>query len=464
MRSIHPNPGTQSSLYHRPCHQSGPPPPHIQVTLLALISLITVGSHYGKHSLASLGPEIIHVLGIQRSQFGLLFSSEEIPGIILPVVGGFALTYIPHGPAAVALSASILVATSLCAIAVTNKSYTFLFLGRFMFGLFDGALTTLQGAFVAYWFRRRISSSFGITLLVSRTSSFLGLSLPSFISHNFGLVSSMWFSVAVCVPAFIASVLYAALSRRHEPPHIPVASEESQPIFTHAVQTSEAHNQRGTRGLRALVQSFPLSFWLICYLWTAVAGAVFSTVHFAPDAFSAHFGISSRLSGLLSGSIIIIGGLSSPAFGVLQDRIGHRALILACACVAICVGILVCTGAIGPTFQNAQGRIVVILGLCVVAGGVASAPVTLMSSLALSVDDFAITAALGIYKATENAGLAVLHFVTGMLRDRSGDYTRSFLVLAALSGSGVVASVILGRTAPVLKLNSVQLAEVEGEE
>lgn len=448
-----------SDTIHRPL------PAHFHATILALISAITVGSHYSTHSLSSLGPEIIDLLGIQRSQYGFLFSSEEIPGIILPIVGGVALTYIPHGPAAVVLSGLILVSTSLCAMAVTKESYSALFLGRFFFGLFDGALTTLQGALVAHWFRRRISSSFGVTLLVSRASSFLGLSLPAYLSQSFGLVASMWFSVFLCVPAFLASILYTVLSARYTQAFTDSVSAESQPLLPGSTPTTASQvYRRGYRGFLALIRSFSLTFWLVCYLWVVVAGTVFSIAHFAPDAFSSHFGITSSISGLLSASMIIVGGLGSPIFGALQDRIGRRATILSYACVAICLGILVCTDAIGSNVIPLPKKFKVFLGLCLVALGFASAPVTLMSSLALSVDDFATAAALGLYKASENAGLAVFHVVTGLLRDDFGSYVPSFVALSALAASGALVALLLGKKSSILRLGSKEMTALECRE
>lgn len=440
-------------------------PAHFHATLLALISAITIGSHYSTHSLSSLGPEIIHFLEIKRSQYGFLYSSEEIPGIILPVVGGVALTYIPHGPAAVVLSGLILVSTSLCAMAVTDKSYTALFLGRFFFGLFDGALTTLQGALVAHWFRRRISSSFGVTLLVSRASSFLGLALPAYLSQSFGLVASMWFSVFLCVPAFLASILYTVLSARYAQALADNGSVESEPLLQSSTPVTESRvHRRGYRGFLGLIRSFSVTFWLICYLWVVVAGTVFSVAHFAPDAFSSHFGITSSISGLLSASMIIVGGLGSPVFGALQDRTGRRARILSYACVAICLGILACADTIGSNVIPLPKKFKVFFGLCLVALGFASAPVTLMSSLALSVDDFVTAAALGLYKASENAGLAVLHVVTGLLRDDFGNYVMSFLALSSLAASGALVAFLLGKWSPVLRLSSKEMAALESRD
>ncbi|CDF40819.1 unnamed protein product [Chondrus crispus] len=381
--------------------------------------------------LSSLGPEIMAALDLRRVEFGILFSSQELPGIVLPVAGGLALTYVPHAAAAVALSACVLISTALCAVALHNQSYAALFAGRFLFGLCDGALTTLQGALVAHWFRHRIGTSFGLTLLVSRLSSFTGLALPAFLSSRIGLRASMWFSVVMCLPGFLATIAYAVCVPRIAAPadlaYTP--ADDAQGARLLPPDDGPAADSVGPPRMLAVLRSLSPSFWLISYLWVAVAGAVFSMLHFAADAFSAHLGLSFVQSGLLSGSLVLFAGLASPAVGVAQDRFGRRSLLLGVSCGAIGLGILLCASGV----SRESGRAAVASGLFLVATGLGIAPVTLLSSLALCVEDVATPAALGLYKGVENAALAVLHVVTGALRDASGEYTHSLPAISSKS-------------------------------
>lgn len=230
--------------------------------LLVTTSLITIGSHYNKHSLSSLGPAIIDALGLHRTKYGLLFSSQAIPGIVLPVISGLALSCLPYGPAAITLSALIMFSTVLCATAVTYLSYNMLVVGRFVFGLCDGALTTLQGAIIARYFRSRCGIGFGTMLLVSRLASFTGLTLPAYILDVYGLNISMWFSFLLCIPPFLATVAYTRFTTNSVVPPT----------------TPSVHLLVST--LRRL--TWP--FWLVAYDWLVVASVVFTLLHFAPDA------------------------------------------------------------------------------------------------------------------------------------------------------------------------------------
>lgn len=402
-----------------------------------LLALFTVGSHFGKHALSGLGPDIMRQLFVKRLQFGFLFSLQELPGIVLPVVGGVALTFVPHAAAAVVLASSVCLATALCALAVRHNSYHALLFARFLSGLADGALVTVQGGIVAQRFNQsKVSTAFGITLMLSRLSSFAGLSIPPLISERLGLEAAMWTAFAFCIPSVTATILYS-LTWRHD--FIEEFPERA---------TSPPEQQHR---ISAVIRSLGLPFWLVTYIWVAVAGAIFSFIHFAPDAFASHFGILASTSGFMTGLLVLAAGLSSPFFGVLQDKYGRRALLLSLSCGGISFGILLCFIAIStvsiPVVSSTQ---LLAVALFLIALGFSAAPVTLLSSLSLVVDEIAICAALGLYKATENAGMAVLHVSTGALRDASGSYLSSFLLLAAVAGSGIIAASLLQSRCEVL--------------
>lgn len=407
--------------HHEPSSTWHPP----QYLLFILISTITIGSHYGTHSISSLSTEIMNTLDLSRTQYGLLFSSQQIPGIVIPVIGGFLLTYIPLAEASVVLVACIAFSTVLCAIAVSIGSYPLLAVGRFLFGSCNGSLTTLQGAMVARSFRGKIGAGFGAMLFVSRLSSFAGLTLPAYLSAKAGLNFAMWFSVAVCIPPFISTIVYVIIVRTQR---------------REGVRQSEPVRWEWSR-LKDVIGGLGTSFWMVAALWVVVAGVVYPTVHYIPDALTERFGLSAVASDLLSGALVLIAGLSSPMLGVLQDKTGHRAAILTGACALLAAGCVIIAFALGITVPS---LLIVYIGMGTLAVAFSFAPVTLMSCVAIVTDDMSVPAALGVYKAAENAGLAVIHPTVGAIRDLTGNYVCSFLGLAVLGAVGVWVSLALG--------------------
>lgn len=71
---------------------------------LALSCLMALGAHYGKHSLSALAPEMLSKMDLDRSQFGLMFSFQELPGIIFPLCAGALVSLISLPTAALLLT------------------------------------------------------------------------------------------------------------------------------------------------------------------------------------------------------------------------------------------------------------------------------------------------------------------------------------------------------------------------
>lgn len=394
---------------------------------LLQIASINIGSHYNQHCLSSLSTQIMEVLHVNRTEYGILFSSEEIPGIVIAFVSGMILVYVPHAPTAVLLAAVITTSGALGALAVTYNSYKLLLVGRFLLGLTQGALTTVQGAIIANRFSAHVGTGFGMMLLSSRLSSFAGLTLPAFFSEHFGLAGSMWISALFTLPSLISVMIYATM-----PPHL---------------NSNSSRRTRSTMPLQ-VIQSLPRSFWVICYLWCVVSGVVYTFLHFAPDAVSSRWNMSPMTSSAISSSLMTVAALSSPILGVVQDRMHYRATVIATCCFLLFLGtLLLMTSlhyALRPEVQVSV-PVPAIAGLTMFAIGFSGAPVTLMGCIALTVEGGFMSAALGIYKASELTMLAILHSSIGALRDMTGNYLTSLSVLAILALSGIAAAVELSK-------------------
>lgn len=394
---------------------------------LLQIASINIGSHYNQHCLSSLSTQIMEVLRVNRTEYGMLFSSEEIPGIVIAFVSGMILVYVPHAPTAVLLAAVVTTSGAMGALAVTYDSYRLLLVGRFLLGLTQGALTTVQGAIIANRFSTHVGTGFGMMLLSSRLSSFAGLTLPAFFSVRFGLAASMWISALFTLPSLISVMIYATM-----PSHL---------------NSNPSHRTRSAMPLQ-VIRSLPRSFWVICYLWCVVSGVVYTFLHFAPDAVSSRWNMSPTTSSAISSSLMTVAALSSPVLGVIQDRIHYRATVIATCCFLLFLGTLLMMTSLHYTLQPevpVSVTIPAIAGLTMFALGFSGAPVTLMGCIALTVEDGFMSAALGIYKASEMTVLAILHSSIGALRDMTGTYLTPLFILAILALSGIVAAVELSK-------------------
>jgi hypothetical protein len=103
---------------------------HSPVLLLA-ICLLTVGSHFGRHFISSMGPLVMERLNISRSQYGLVFSVEEFPSIFLPLASGMFISALRlrYGPLSVFLACVLSLGQIVTAAGIQARSYTAVILG-----------------------------------------------------------------------------------------------------------------------------------------------------------------------------------------------------------------------------------------------------------------------------------------------------------------------------------------------
>lgn len=411
--------------------------------VLGVLSLFTTGSHYARHSLSGLGPALMSEFGVRRTAFSFLFSLEQLPGIILPVLSGLCLFLlrVPLSYAAVVIAIILLVSSGVCAISINLKMYSLLMTGRFVFGAAESLMAILQGAIIAHTFRDAdISTAFGVMLLVSRFSSFAGFVFPPIILNNSSLAAAMWTSVAVLVIPVCATLAYSKLTYNHSNQmRNPVPSSES--VSSYDIGTLLATSVQAVLKLR-------LSFWLLSYVFLTVASCTFTLLHFAPDIFNQmHIsGINEVSTSILSGILFLVAGITSPLMGILADKFGRRPVFLLVASASSSLGLLLIIAVITTSaFMHAKFVTVAItlimIGLCI-------SPVLLLSCIAIVVPNAALPLALGMYKAVENLGLAIVHVTVGSLRDISGTYASAVAFLSILALSAIPAILLVAKIAP----------------
>ena len=403
-----------------------------QWIILMTLALFTTGSHYARHSLSGLGPALMETLNVKRTGFALLFAGENVPGIVLPILGGLILLYVPLAKTAIVLAITLISAATICAYGVDIRQYWVLATGRTLFGAAEGLMATLQGALIAKTFQnQQISVAFGVMLLVSRTSSFAGLTAPSWILTEFGLSTAMWVSVVILMIPLFASIV-----------HFGLVDDDSVVVQHPTISEFATLTATSLHALRRL----NVPFWIAAYTFMTVASSTFTFVHFAPDAFNNTVpGLSSTKASLLSGVLFLIAGLTSPIVGIVADRVGKRPNFLIFASTCSSLGLLICAVTlIYPRF----GEIMVIIGTACLMISLCVAPVLLLACVAIVVPTNTLPLALGAYKSLENIGLAIVHVIVGRLRDVRGDYAAPMIFLAALAISAVPVLFILSNMAP----------------
>mmetsp|Transcript_13871 Transcript_13871/g.55918 ORF Transcript_13871/g.55918 Transcript_13871/m.55918 type:complete len:432 (-) Transcript_13871:328-1623(-) len=400
-------------------------------TALALSCLISVGAHYGKHALSALGPELMSELQLNKRQFGLIFSAQELPGIILPLYAGIVVGTLQPHVAAVVLTSAVFVGQALVNFSVRIQSYYTLLLGRVVFGLGDGSLVVLQGFIIGKWFAARdpedvelleprrklgLSTAYGIMLLSSRLSSFTALASPAMISSTCdgGLMCALQFALIVCGISLVAGL-----------------------AFWWFFGDYYGSDWSGARSLRGFFRIYNFEYVLLVSIWMLVSAAFFSFIHFAPALFFERYRFSAVDSGFISSLCLGLAALVSPFLGCLLDRVGRRP-------DALISGSLLMSGAMFMLLLP-SAEMEVFIAVALLGSGFALAPVTLLSSVALVTDEANLAPALGVFKSCENLSMALAHYVAGLLVDVSGGYSWTLMFLKVLCLWAVACAFILRR-------------------
>ncbi|KAJ8907252.1 hypothetical protein NDN08_003733 [Rhodosorus marinus] len=398
---------------------------------LALCCLMSVGAHYGKHALSALGPELMSELRLNKRQFGLIFSAQELPGVVLPLYAGVIVGVLQPHVAAVVLTSAVFIGQLLVTFAVRIQSYTVLLLGRIVFGLGDGALVVLQGFIIGKWFAARepedvelvehrgklgLSTAYGIMLLCSRLSSFSALGSPAMISSTCtgGLTCALQFALVVCGVSLVAGLAFWW-------------------FFGHYYGSDWS----GGRSVGGFFRIYNLEYVLLISIWMLVSAAFFSFVHFAPALFSQRYLFSAVDAGFISSMCLGLAALVSPFLGSLLDRVGHRPDVLI-------AGSLLMSAAMFRLLLP-SGQTEVFIAVALLGSGFALAPVTLLSSVALVTDESNLAPALGVFKSCENLSMALAHYVAGLLVDVSGGYTWTLIFLKVLCLWAIACAYVLRR-------------------
>mmetsp|Transcript_710 Transcript_710/g.1071 ORF Transcript_710/g.1071 Transcript_710/m.1071 type:complete len:432 (-) Transcript_710:4-1299(-) len=398
---------------------------------LALCCLISVGAHYGKHSLSALGPELMSELGLNKRQFGLIFSAQELPGIVLPLYAGVIVGALQPHVAAVVLTSAVFVGQLLVTFAVQMQNYNMLLLGRIFFGLVDGALVVLQGFIIGKWFAARepetvelfadrgklgLSTAYGIMLLCSRLSSFIALGSPAMISSTCagGLACALQFALVVCGVSLAAGLAIWWFFDGH------TGSDWS-----------------GGGSIGSFFRIYNVEYVLLVSIWMLVSAAFFSFIHFAPTLFSQRYLFSAVDAGFISSLCLGLAALVSPFLGYLLDRVGHRPDVLIAGSLLMSVGMF--------RLLLPSGQTEIFIAVALLGSGFALAPVPLLSSVALVTNESNLAAALGIFKSCENLSMALAHYLAGLLVDVSGGYTWTLIFLKVLCLWAIACAYILRR-------------------
>jgi MFS family permease len=357
---------------------------------LALIfaALAIFATYYESDVIGELADLLGRERGFTQAQIGNLNAAMYWPSVLLALFGGLLIDRFGAARMAVWTAAVGVLGAALTAI---GEPYALMWLGRFLFGVCEGAIFMALIAGLALWFPRSgIALATALFLSLARVGSFMCNRSTIWAKplYDAGWQPPLWLGAAITLAGFAAAFgLYGLDTRR----------------------TSSSAAERGHRlpQWRELLQ-FDASFWYILGLHVLYASVFFPfrqtyAVEYLQHA--KHLTLQEAAS--VNSGVFFAAIFATPLFGFLADRYGHRALFLCFGTVLLPVTLAV----LALTDLNPWVS-TVLMGI-----SWSLVPAIIWPSTTLIVEPARLGTALGVITVIQALGILASNLIAGALAD-----------------------------------------------
>jgi predicted MFS family arabinose efflux permease len=365
--------------------------------ILGVIYLCVLAFGIAFQSLPPVLSIIMEEVGLSHTKGGLLMSFFALPGIILSIPAGMLADRYNQttiGSIAIAL---IIAGASIFAL---GQSMIVLALGRLVSGAGALTLVVLAPQLLAQWFAgREIGIAMGVFNTGMPLGTILSLNFLSLIGEHLGWRSSIWSSVGMSLLALVVFLfLFTPAPGKKE-----LTTTSPGPFF------------RGFRSTGA-------SIWLVGMAWMFYNAAVISLYTFTPDLLKAN-GFSLASAGFYASLVVWPALLLAPLLGYVIDKMDHKRTIIA-------VGgfIIACLVVWVPTATSWLPVLLVLIGIAQTM-----VPTPIFALVPDVMQEERLGLGFGIIMTCVNLGMVIGPFVTGLVRDISGSYQGSYIIMAVFS-------------------------------
>lgn len=373
--------------------------PTAKPTLLACLvvfvatSVAMVGNYYVYDAIGPVADLLARQLGFTDTQIGTLNAIYSVPNLFMVLVGGVLVDRYSARSATLVTS---LVCLAGAVLTAASPRFELMALGRLLFGMGAETMIVAVTVAIAQWFSGRyFALLLALNISLSRLGSYLADRSPSFAADLYaqGWQPPLWLSAAFAAAAVLGSLLYFWIDRR------------------------EAN--RGTLGLappperidwRNLLR-FRAEYWCVvglCVTFYAVIFPFRST--FAIKYLQHAHGLSLEDASTMNSYVFLSAVFVTPAFGLLLDRFGHLAALLAVGTLALPLSFLM----LGGTHASLWGA-TMLLGV-----SFSLVPAVLWPAVVRYVQAEQLGTAYGLMTVLQQAGLVVANVAIGYANDASG--------------------------------------------
>jgi len=374
-----------------PALQRPEPPKFYRWMVLLFISLAMFGNYYLYDTIAPVADLMKEQLGFTDEQIGLLYSSYSWGAILFLLIGGVIIDR--FGTRVGTMLFGIICAIS-GFVTVASSDINVMLAGRFLLGLSAEPLIVAITAAIAKWFRgKELAFAMGINLLVARFGQIAADWSPTWARGAYEnwrdpLVIGAFLGLTCVVGAVIYWVLEVRAEGRY------------------------ALGEAGAMDKLVLSDLFKFNraFWYITALCVAFYSVIFPFRSFAIKFFIEAHGAERDFAGQLNSVLPFAAMIATPLIGLLVDRIGKRATLMA-------VGTLVLV----PVFPLlAYTDVTLYLPVFMLGMAFSLIPAIMWPAVAYIVEQNRLGSAYALMFLLQQVGVSALDWMVGYANDIAG--------------------------------------------
>jgi MFS family permease len=359
--------------------------------VLALAAIAVSSSYYEDDVIGPIADLLHRQRAFSQSQLGMLNGVISIPNVALALYSGILIDR--FGPARVTLwlAAIGVVGATLTAI---GEPYSLMVAGRFIFGISEGGIFIALVAGLAQWFSRSgIALATALYLSLARAGSY-AVDTSTAWAHSLyarGWQPPLWLGAGVTAAGLAAAATYYAIDRRYR-------SVSASPLTVERIHWHRRLN-------------FDRSYWYILGLHVLYAAVFFPfRTTYAIEYFQHAKGLTLQQAGVANSWVFFAAIFATPCFGLLADRIGHRALMLSFGTLLLPLTFVV----LGLTHLSLWTS-TLMMGI-----SFSLVPAVIWPATTLIVEPRRLGTALGLITLIQALGMAASNLAAGKLADFVG--------------------------------------------
>lgn len=390
------------------------PPVWIRWMVLVVVSVAMFGNYYVYDSISPLADLLAKQLNFTDDNIGLLQGIYSFPNIIMVAIGGIIIDRIGTRRANLLFSALCMIGAFTTFI---RGDIVTMATGRLIFGLGAESLIVSITTTLAKWFKgKELSFAFGLNLTIARLGSFAALNSPTWAKGFYeNWQGPLLISVMASLISVIAVIIYYVLD-----------------VWSRNRFLLGEEQKQGKIELKEIFRFGP-AFWFITLLCVTFYSAMFPFQTFAIKFFQEVHNVSRQTAGFLSSILTLSAMIMTPIFGIIVDKVGHRAKFMILGSFLIIPVYLI----------MAYTRISLFVPMSIMGIAFSLIPAVMWPSVAYVVDESKLGTAYGVMTMIQNIGLFATNILIGFVNTKTGGYTTGMWIFSFFGIFGVLFGYLL---------------------